>query len=422
MMSPEQEVFYALSVSLAVGLIIGAERGWEERHAGEGERVAGVRTHGLVGLLGGVSALLAQHLGVLVMGAAFTGLAVLVATVYFSNRHPERDTGITSLIALLLTFVFGALAVVGEVAAAAAAAVVTTLLLSVKPVLHRWLSHLAPRELQAALKLLLVSVVILPILPHQGYGSWGALDPYAIWWMVVLIAAISFAGYFAIKLTGPRRGILLTGILGGLASSTALTLHFARLARAQAAPAPLLAVGVLLACGTMLPRMLLVATLIDPRLIPLLAAPVGVMALLTIGPALVYWRGLGAATPSLESHLKNPLELGTALVFGLILALVMVLGAALSQWLGTAGVLALAGVSGLSDVDAITLSLARMSLDHLAGGVAALGMVLAAASNSLAKGAMAAVIGGPGIGWRVGLPLTASAGAGAVTAWLSLSL
>lgn len=417
-MNEAQHVFYALSVALAIGLLIGVERGWNERMVEEGKRVAGVRTHGLVGLLGGASALLAGHVGHLFIGLAFVGLAIPVATSYVVHLRRDDDMGITSLIALLLTFVYGALAVMGEVSAAAASAVVTTLLLSAKPTLHRWLRAVDAADLRAGIKLLLISVVILPILPNQGYGPWKAINPYAIWWMVVLIAAISFAGYLAVKIAGQRRGIILTSLFGGLTSSTVVTLHFSRMARAGEAPAPLLSMGILLACGIMLPRMLLLATVVNPELARLMLTPVGVMAVCIFLPALVYWRSGTPEEAARAAPLKNPLELGTALAFGLLLALVMLFGKGLNQWFGTAGVLALAAASGISDVDAITLSLAQWSGQDLTLPIALIGILLAASANSLTKGAMAAVIGGHAIRLRVGLPLLGSAIAGLASARL----
>jgi uncharacterized membrane protein (DUF4010 family) len=400
-------------------LLVGVERGWKEREAKEGERIAGVRTYGLVGLLGGVLGLLAEQFGALVMGFAFVGFAGILTTVYAVNLSREHhDASITSLVAGLLTFVFGALAAVGEVTIAAASAVVTTLLLAYKPLLHRWVGGLEPEELRAGIKLLLISVVLLPVLPNQGYGPWQALNPYAIWWMVVLIAAISFAGYFAIKIAGARRGTIFTGVFGGLASSTAVTLHFSRMSRRDTALAPMLAMGILLACGTMFPRMLLVASVINPALFDLLLVPAAVMALLTYVPALMYWRAQTHQKTADVSPLKNPLELKTALSFGALLALVMFLGKALQNWFGEAGVLALAAASGIADVDAITLSLARMSQDDVILRIAVTGIVMAAATNSLFKGGMATFIGGRKIGLRVGLPLLAAAIGGLIAVWL----
>lgn len=417
-MSEAQLVFYHLAVALAVGLLIGVERGWHEREAREGARIAGLRTFALIGLLGGGTALLAQRLGPWILGLSFFGLAATLVTAHVATlRRGDQDVGITSLIAGLLTFVLGALAALGEVAVAAAAAVVATLLLSYKAQLHRWVGALEAKELRAAIQLLLISVVVLPILPNSGYGPWQALNPHAIWWMVVLIASISFAGYVAVKVAGAQRGAAFTGLFGGLASSTALTLHFSRVARSERGTTAVLAVGILFACGTMFPRMLLVASVVSPPLARLLAVPVVVMTLLTYVPALWHWRTRSQSSPDAGALLKNPLELKTAISFGLLLTLVMLLGKALQSWFGEAGVLALAAASGVADVDAITLSLARMSQDDLTLRAAALGVVTAAAVNSLTKAGMAAAIGGRDIGLRVGLPLSAAAGGGLLAAW-----
>lgn len=418
-MSGEQQIFYHLSVALAIGLLIGVERGWKRREEVEGGRIAGLRTYGLIGLLGGGSALLAKHFGALSLGLAFIALAGVSAAAYVANLHHGReDVGITSLVAALLTFVLGALAGTGEIAIAAASAVVAALLLGAKPLLHRWVRVLEGEELQAGIKLLLISVVLLPILPNKGYGPWQALNPYQIWWMVVLIAAISFVGYFAIKIGGPRKGAIFTGLFGGLASSTAVTLHFSRVSRSDSSIAPLLAMGILFACGTMLPRILLVASVFNPELFLPLLAPAIVMAVLTYTPAIFYWWSTSRKHAQPVSPLNNPLELKTAIGFGLLLALVMLLGEGLKKWFGDAGVLALAAASGVADVDAITLSLARMSQHQLAIQTAIMGVIIAAAANNLIKGGIATVIGGNAVGIRVGLPLLASAIGGLVTAWL----
>jgi uncharacterized membrane protein (DUF4010 family) len=420
-MNDEQQAFYYLGVALALGLLIGVERGWKAREQAEGQRVAGVRTYGLIGLLGGATALLTQHLGPLLMGLMSVAVAGALTAVYVANlTHDEEDVGITSLVAGLLTFVFGALAGLGEVAIAGAAAVITTLLLGYKPLLHRWIGTLEGKELRAGLKLLLISVVLLPVLPNRGYGPWQALNPYEIWWMVVLIAAISFVGYFAIKLGGARNGTVFTGLFGGLASSTALTLHFSRVSRGHAALAPMLATGILLACGTMFPRMFLLAGVLNVQLLRPLLVPALIMALLVYAPGLFYWWSSRHGQSRETARLSNPLEIKTALSFGVLLALVMLLGRALRAWLGEAGVLLLAAASGVADVDAITLSLARMSQDDLAVRVAVTGIVIAAAVNSLMKAGMATVIGGRLVGLRVGVPLVASAIAGLSLSWLLL--
>ncbi|MBS3743635.1 MAG: MgtC/SapB family protein [Wenzhouxiangellaceae bacterium] len=403
---------YRLAVAIAIGLLIGIERGWKGRKAQEGEREIGLRTLALIGLVGGLAGFLGSEFGGLLIGLIFVGLAILLGLVYRIKSHERDDIGLTTEIAALATFLLATLAGLGQLAIASAGAVVMALLLTYKSQLHGWLRALDRPELLAAFKLLLISVVLLPLLPNKGFGPWQALNPYVIWWMVVLIAAISFVGYFAIRIAGARAGTIFTALAGGLASSTATTLNLARLARRQNANTSLLAGGILLACGTMFPRMLLVATLIHAPLFSLLVWPAATMALLTYAPALWLLRKPRKA-PSGEDMLPhNPLELTSALTFGGLLALVMLLGKALTEWFGDAGVYALAAASGIADVDAITLSLARMGSDDLTAITAVLGIVIAASVNSLVKAGMAGVIGGRKLGLAAGLPLGIAVAAG----------
>lgn len=412
------ESAYRLAVALAIGILAGIERGWKRREAEEGQRNIGLRTLAIIGLLGGVAGLLGEEFGGLLIGLLFFGLALLFGMAYTVNREGLGDLGLTTEIAALATFVLGALAGLGELALASATAVVMSIVLGFKSSLHTWLHRLHAVELTAGFKLLLLSVVMLPLLPNQGYGPWQALNPYVIWWMVVLIAAISFAGYFAIRIGGPRKGIVFTALFGGLASSTATTLNLARLGRQKEVGQALLAGGILLACGTMFPRMLLLATVIHPPLFLLLLVPAVVMALLTYGPALWFLRQPGVEADSEHLLPENPLELVPALIFGALLVVIMLLGEALTEWFGDAGVLGLAAASGIADVDAITLSLARMSESDLTDTVAVLGIVIAAGMNSVVKGAMALSIGGRRLGLRVLLTLLVAVVGGVVAVGL----
>ena len=407
-----QLVFYHMGAALVIGLLIGVERGWEKREAAEGQRIAGVRTYGLIGLLGGAAALVGEHFGALIVGLSFFAVAAVLTVVYAVNLHRGNDAGITSLVAGLLTFLLGCLAAMAHVSIAISVAVVAVLLLSQKPLLHKWVRGIQATELQAGVKLLLISVVMLPVLPDKGYGPWQALNPYVIWWMVVLIAIISFAGYFAIKLGGARLGAALTGLFGGLASSTAVTLHFSRITRRSPSMAPVLATGTLLACGTTYLRIILVASILNASLFKILILPTAVMAVLTYTPAFFYWRKYSDNKTEEVTGLINPLELWPAIGFGVLLAVVMVLGRAIRDWIGAAGILALSAAFGLADVDAITLSLSRMSQFDLTPQIAVSGIIIAAVVNNLVKGGIAAVIGGQDIGKRVSLPLIASAAAG----------
>jgi uncharacterized membrane protein (DUF4010 family) len=234
--------------------------------------------------------------------------------------------------------------------------------------------------------------------------------------MVVLIATISFVGYFAIKLAGATKGALFTGLFGGLASSTAVTLHFSRLARREPALATVLSSGILLACGTMLPRLLVVGSVLNAALFERLWMPVTIMAGLVYVPALYGFHRRAATTTRLASPMQNPLALRTAVMFGLLLSVVLLLGSALQARFGEIGVLVLAVVSGISDVDPITLSLGRMSQVDITVDVAAAGILLAASANNLTKSAMAILVGGRAVALRVVLPLTASAAAGVTLA------
>lgn len=418
-MNPSDSI-YALGLSLAIGLLIGLERGWHEREADEGMRVAGVRTYGLLGFLGGFAGLIATKSHIMVVGFGLVGVAAALAVGY--AMHAKRgDAGITSLVAGILVYLFGAATTLGYAIEAAMAAVATTLLLSYKPQLHRGISKLEPAELRAALKLLAISVVILPVLPNESYGPWGALNPFEIWWMVVLIAGISFGGYFAMKIIGAGKGAILTGLLAGLASSTALTLSFARLARSRPNANGMLAIGVLVACGTMFPRMLIVASLIHQPMFTVLLVPAAAMTGVTLfGAAFLLWREKSSTVSESGAGLKNPLDLGSAILFGLLLAFILVAAKGLESAFGEAGIVALAGISGLADVDAITLSLAKLSRADLALGLASFAIILACAVNSIVKAIMTMVIAGPSMGFRVALPLAVAATAGLMTAGITV--
>ncbi|WP_458525614.1 MgtC/SapB family protein [Onishia taeanensis] len=409
-----------LTLALLLGALIGLERGWEARNQAAGQRIAGIRTFALIGLLGGVAALLAERITAWAFPAIFLGVVVTSLIAYQARVRDVPNYSITGMVGMLLTFCYGALAVAVDPTLAAAAAVITTLILDNKHEIHGLLKKLQRHELDAGFKLLLITVVILPLLPNQGLGPGGAINPTTIWWLVIMIAAISFVGYFAMRLGGTRRGILFTSLFAGLSSSTALTLHFARLSQRSPGLGPLLAAGILIACGTMFPRILFYCLVIHPALLPPLMAPVAVMAALLLLPALWLWHAHhGSAALEEPTHTQNPLELTSALLFGALLTAVMLLGEWLREWLGDAGIYLLSAVSGIADVDAIILSLTRMAEHGLATPTAVLGIVLAASVNNLVKAGLAGVIGTRRLGWRVAGPMIASLAAGLAVVWLT---
>ncbi|GAB4355941.1 MAG: MgtC/SapB family protein [Methylohalobius crimeensis] len=394
-------LFRNLAIALALGLLIGLERGWSKREVETGGRIAGIRTFSLISLLGALSFLLAQALDTWTVVLGFGGLALILSSAAFVEAQQTGNYSITTGVAAFVTFVLGALAMTPYMQLAATAAVIMAILLGLKPVLHGWVYRLAPEEMYAVFKLLLISVVILPILPDHTYDPWDAFNPYQIWWMVVLISAISFVGYFAVRLIGPRRGILLTGLFGGLASSTAVALNLSRLAKKNREGHKLLAAGVIIASTTMFPRVLVITGFLYSPLAKLLLWPLLITA--GVGYVAAWWlvRGEAAQGAGPVLNLTNPFEFGTALRFGALLALILWLTKVLKAWLGSVGIYLTAAASGISDVDAITLTLAQMASGPDMLKTAALGILLAAVVNTLVKGMLATVIGGRAMGQYV---------------------
>jgi uncharacterized membrane protein (DUF4010 family) len=387
-------LFLGLATALAIGLLIGAERGWSGRALGDGQLTAGIRTHGLVGLFGALAALLADTFGGGAWIASLVVLGLLVLAGYVNDLRKNGDRGLTSEIALLLTFVLGSLALADYRALAAGCAVLVAVLLSLKDQLHGALQRLSPVEVSGALKLLFISLVLLPVLPNQGYGPWGVLNPYSIWWMVVLIAGIGFAAYVAVRLVGTRHGLLLTALLGGLVSSTAMTLSLARL-HDQTRLRNVLAAGLLATSALMFPRVLLEVGVINASLLSALLGPLLVSCAVYAAGAL-WWisRPHEPGSPDGEAPLSNPFELAPALRFAALLVLILFLVEGGRRLFGDVGVYLVALLSGLADVDAITLSLARNAQGDLDASTAVYGIFLAALSNSLVKGLLIAVVGG----------------------------
>jgi uncharacterized membrane protein (DUF4010 family) len=394
--------FERLGVALAIGLLIGLERGWERRELPEGRRAAGLRTFGIIGLLGGVTVELSRPW---VLAAVAAAVALFAALGYWRETENNEDVSLTSAVTAMLTLCLGALAGSGELTAASSSAVVVALLLGFKPELHGILRRIERTEMLATLRLLLISVVLLPVLPRRGLGPWNAFNPYQIWWLVVLVAGVSYIGYFAVKLLGERRGMLVTGLFGGLVSSTAVTLNLGRQAGDDTRELDLLTAGIAIATAMMFPRILVLVGVIAPMLAGRLAWPFGAACIGAIVAAVWFARrSIGAGSPAKHEHPepRNPLDLRTALEFGLILAVVMVLSRAATAWLGDRGLYVLAAFSALVDVDAISLSVATMAVQgQTSFGVAIKATLIAAAMNTALKPILVTMVGGTRIGWRV---------------------
>lgn len=407
-------VFERLGLALLIGMLLGAERGWRLRDVDLIHNVAGVRTFALIGLLGGLWGLLSQTMGDVVLAISFLVLAALVIASHVVEARKDSNHGITTEVAQLLTFGFGVLAVRGDMAVAAAGGVATLALLSFKRPIHQWVEALQEVELLATVKLLVIAVILLPLLPDKGYGPGDMINPYKVWLMVVLISGISFIGYFAIKIAGARIGTSLTALFGGITSSTAVTISFARLGKANPSMQRVLASGVALASGVMFLRILLIVWVVNPKfdlfMVPPLAAMAGVSFL---GALLLWFDRRGGGGPA-EMQIKNPFELGMAIKLSIFLTAVLALSRLARDWLGDAGLYALSAVSGLADVDAISLSMARLARDHDQWQVAQASILIAAMVNTLVKGGFATWLCGQQLALRSWLVLVPSIAAGAL--------
>lgn len=416
--------FLALAYALAVGLIIGLERGWSQRDKSEGQRFAGLRTFAITSLLGGLLPLLTHVLPetfVLVLWVAvFFSITALVVVAHLLDARQTSDFGITTELALLLTFLLGSLCAIGLVEVAVPAAVIAAFLLSLKPLLHGWLERLQQRELFAILQMLLISVVLLPLLPNQGIGPGNVINPYLVGWMVVLITGISFVGYFAIKVLGSHRGILLTGLLGGLASSTAVTLSLSRIGKVQQQGHKLLVAAILLAAGTMFPRMLLEVAVLNQELLRSLFWPLTAMMLVTYVGVFYLIRRARQGAKAVHIGIDNPFDIVTALKFAALLVVILILAHYAHEYFDALGIYAVAAISGLTDVDAITLSLAKMSVNGLSNTVAVPAILLAASVNTAVKVGLVATLGHPNMRLASGAIAGCALAAGWFIWWMQL--
>ncbi|WP_198369537.1 MgtC/SapB family protein [Roseomonas rosulenta] len=410
-----EDLIRRLAVALAIGLLVGAERHWREREEAPGRRTAGVRTFALVGLSGGVVAALAAPLGPL--GAAMllsAGLfAMMAALLPFALREAEAEGrfSATSLVAAIGTYVLGALAVSGEAPAAGAAAVAMTAVLAARESLHELMARITWAELRSAILLLSMTLVALPLVPDAPIDWLAGVNPHKVWMLAILLAGVSFLGYLGIKLGGAHRGLLLAGAAGGLVSSTAVTLSNAT-AAAKGGPATGLASGALVAGAVSCLRTAGLALLVAPEtgrvLWPALLAAGAGMAVVA---ALLARRhdsvADGPAAPG------NPFEIGTVLRLALLLGGVGAAAKFGAERLGSGAVLLIAAVTGLTDVDAITLSVAPLAPGTITAAIAAQAVAVAVASNILAKAGYALALGSAGYARWFALGSLAGLGAGA---------
>jgi uncharacterized membrane protein (DUF4010 family) len=394
----------AVLIATGVGLLIGLER----------ERVpsarAGLRTFALVGMFGALVAMLGEQLG---SAAPFVaGLVIVALTIIAAYlRQPDpSDPGTTSVAALVVCYCLGAATWLGHSQLAVMLAVGTTVLLYFKAQLRGMATRLDARDWISILQFGVLSLVILPILPNAEMGPYGALNPHQIWWMVVLIAGVGLAGYAALQIAGVRYGAAFVGVFGGLASSTATTMLYARQARAFPAMTAMAALVIVMANAGMLVRLAVIATLVAPAVVGTLARVVAPALVLGVLAAIWYWRQLPERGEAVLPTTSNPTELKIALGFGALYAVVLVTAAWLSDFAGNRGLYVLALVAGLTDVDPIMLSSLRLfALERLELGVTVTAIGIAMLANLGFKLGMAIVIGGRALALKVAVGMGAVA-------------
>lgn len=415
------EPYLSYALALFAGLLIGLER--EQSRPPKADNVhfiGGVRTFPIFALIGAISTSLASALGPWPFGLAMA--ATLLFTVLSWRMDAEKgESGLTSEGAFLLTFLLGALSGTHGVCSTpekvfivAALSVITTMLLSAKPLLHDFTAKISRDDVIATVKFLLLAVVTLPLLPDEKHGPYGVLNPYDIGVMVALIAGVSFVGYAASRVLGPGRGLLLTGIVGGLASSTAVTLSAAQRSKEHPELSEALALSVVVASVVKGVRVIVLVAATYQAMVPNVVVPLAAMSAVgAVYCVYLYLRTRKQSSKGKDPKLENPFELSSALKFGAAVVGVMLVSRWAQDHFGNVALYLTSLLSGLADVDAITLSVSNMAAQQQTTAAVATGAIFAAvAANTVTKMVMALVIGARPLAVRVSVGLGAMIAAG----------
>jgi len=342
-----------LAVAFGLGLLVGLQR---EKAASE---IAGIRTFPLITLSGALTGLLAQSFGGWVLAAGLLAIAAMLINSSIIKQSKQYDAGITTEVAALLMYGVGAYLTVGNMTMAIVIGGVVAILLQMKEPLHEFVHKMGEHDILAVMRFAAIALVILPILPNQTYGPFNVINPYDIWRMVVLIVGISLMGYVAYKIFKEKAGTLLAGLIGGLISSTATTVSYARNTKNSPESSSLAAIAIMLASTVSTLRVTIAFAVVSPTAIKQLAPPLLVMfALMVVISAVIYFQRSGDSKTIPEP--ENPAELMSAIVFGGLYGLVIFAVAAAKELLGENSLYVIAMISGLTDVDAITLSTGRL--------------------------------------------------------------
>lgn len=409
--APLVEALYAIGIGLVVGLerehsevahgladgdVPSRVRERDTQPAGQPRHTAmGARTLALLGLSGWLLAFLGDREPWLVP-IGLVGVVGLIAAQMWIGREVGMTTEVAGVVVVLL----GAL-VHRDKVLAVALCLGTTLLLVAKPWMTRFVGQLRRVEILATLQLLLMAAIVLPLLPTEALDPWGALPPRKVGTFIVLIAAVQYVGYVLTRTLGTTRGTGLAGLVGGLTSSTAVTVSMARAARTTPELVLPGQLATFLANTVMPVRVALIAGAISPAVGWRIATAMGAMAAVLLVAALVTWRKLRTSPPSAAANveLRNPFELWSALTWGAVLCIVLLTAKGATRFFGDEGFLVAAGVSGLTDVDAITLAAAEQTKQlTMSADIAALAIAIAVCANTIVKGSMAWFGGGRAFG------------------------
>ncbi len=399
-----------LFAALAIGLLIGLERGWQQRGARSGSRVAGLRTYGLIGLLGGLAGMLGQHQPLLAAVLAAGAVIVLVIDFRRAEALDARNVSATSEIAALITFALGVLATIGFPVPAMAVAAVAALLLSQRKTLHGWLRGLAERDVDAVIRFAIIAGSIWPVLPNRAMGPYNAWNPFDLWLVVVIVCGFSFAGYIAARRFGATRGTLVTAAIGGLYSSTAVTASLSQRLRDTPEQRDVLAAGIAVASAVMFARVLVLTALLVPFALPRLAVIIVPAGLVALGFAGLGLKAARAAPPlSGGTQAGNPFALLPALGFALLVAGLALVVRWASVRFGDAGIATVLAITGSMDVDAAIVTMRGLAPGTLDAGVAGMILSLPVLLNTLFKAGIVILTAGWQAGWRAALPLVTAA-------------
>jgi uncharacterized membrane protein (DUF4010 family) len=397
------DLFYRFGVALLLGMLIGIEREHSRTHLGN-KMFAGVRTFALMALVGCTAAFISDQMGtpwLLISVLLILGAWIALAYVTIAKLG---QVGITTEVSAMVAILAGILCYLEFIILASALAVATTLLLSLKPMLHGFAIALNREDVYATLKFAVISIIVLPLLPNESFAPppFDVLNPYRIWLMVVFISGISFAGYVLMKVVSVRNGIGITGLLGGLVSSTAVTLSLSQRSKEQSVYVRSFAMAVIGAWIVMFPRVLFQVGILNVTLLQTLWLPLSIIG----GAALLYGVYLFMTREAQNDEaveIQNPFELRPAFIFGFLYAVILLVSRAAEIYFGDTGIYVSSIIAGLADVNAITLSMAELSepAGALTSGVAAQAIVLAIISNTVVKTVLVFAAGSRKLLWLV---------------------